>query len=285
MQNNKILTRFAPSPTGYLHLGHAYSAMFSERAARKEGGKFLLRIEDIDQGRCKTEYEHSIKEDLHWLGLKWEPPVRRQSEHLEDYKRALDKLWELGVVYSCFCTRRDIKNEIRESNSAPHGLMVSGIGTLYLGKCKNLSINERDTRYQSGQSFAVRLDVSKAQDLVGELYWVDKDNGNITVDPKLLGDVVIARKDIPTSYHLSVVVDDYLQNVSLVTRGNDLRTVTHIHRLLQALLDYNPPIYQFHRLLTADNGKRYAKRDKSKSLKFLRDSGESAAAIRTSLGF
>ena len=259
------VTRFAPSPTGHLHLGHAYSALF----AQEKGTRFLLRIEDIDQGRCRPEYVEAIYEDLAWLGLNWEDPVRIQSQHLADYQAALEQLTERGVLYPCFCTRKDIQAEIKRAGGAPHG----PDGAIYPGTCRNLTKDQQDDLIAQGKSFALRLDMEKAITLVGPLSWIDLEKGEQPCKPKIFGDVVLARKDTPTSYHLSVTLDDHLQDITLVTRGQDLFEASHIHRLLQALLNLNTPGYHHHGLLVDKDGKRFAKRDKSLTLKSLRESG------------
>jgi len=272
-----IVTRFAPSPTGYLHLGHAYSALEAWRTAREADGKFLLRIEDIDRTRCKPEFTDAILEDLAWLGLDWDGEVRKQSEHFADYEAALDKLDMMGVTYPCFCTRAAIAAEIARAGGAPQGEE----GPIYPGTCRDLKTEERLRRIASGEGFALRLDVARALARTGPLEWEEEGEGIIRADPELLGDVVLARKDTPTSYHLAVTLDDALQGVTLVTRGADLFTATHIHRLLQALLDWTTPRYRHHRLLTDASGKRFAKRDKALTLRALRESGKTPAEIRT----
>ena len=264
-----VVTRFAPSPTGYLHLGHGYSALFAAARAREAGGRFLLRIEDIDRGRCRAEYECAAIEDLAWLGLEWEQPVRRQSDHMADYARAIDSLDGLGVLYPCFCTRAEIAAEVAAAARAPHG----PDGPRYPGTCRRLSDAERAMRVAGGRACALRLDVEKVADITGPLSWTDLDKGVIEVRPEAIGDVVIARKDTPTSYHLAVTVDDQLQGVSLVTRGDDLFHATDVHRLLQALLGYATPIYRHHALLSGADGRRLAKRDAAKTLRELRAAG------------
>jgi glutamyl-Q tRNA(Asp) synthetase len=277
----KTVTRFAPSPTGLLHLGHAHSALFGWKAARERDGVFLLRIEDIDPGRCRAEFERSLMEDLGWLGLTWPEPVRRQSEHMDDYRTALDRLEGIGVTYPCFCTRREIEDEIARAGYAPHG----PDGALYPGTCRHLPEGERAARIAAGDAFAVRLDVARAGALAGPLCWHDEAAGTVGAVPEILGDVVLARKDVPTSYHLSVTVDDALQGVTLVTRGSDLFHATHLHRLLQALLGLPVPDYHHHGLLTNDRGERLAKRDKAVSLRALRESGRTPAEVRAMAGF
>ncbi len=267
MATSQTITRFAPSPTGRLHIGHAYSALFAYREAQKRGGKFILRIEDIDAVRCKPEYEGGIFEDLRWLGLNWEEPVRRQSEHMDDYAAALDKLNKKELLYPCFCTRKDIQEEIARAGSAPHGPE----GALYPGTCRHLSESERAEKIESGLPYAMRLNVEKAMYLVGKLTWEDISAGMQTATPQILGDVVLARKDIPTSYHLSVTVDDYIQGVTHITRGEDLFYASHLHRLLQALLGLNEPAWHHHKLLFDEEGKRFAKRNNSVTLQHLRE--------------
>jgi len=274
-QSTKIITRFAPSPSGDLHLGHAYSAKLNYDFARVNGGAFILRIEDIDHLRCKVEYEQSIFDDLAWLGLEWEVPVRRQSEHFDDYKAALQSLDEMGLLYPCFCTRKDIRNEIEESSRAPHMRPKMGPeGLIYPGICRGLSEEERASKIADGTPHAMRLDMEKALKLVSEpLYWTDLTTGQQLAEPGLLGDVVLARKDFPTSYHLSVVIDDHIQNISHVIRGQDLYYASHFHRLLQHLLGLDTLSYDHHPLLTTSDGNRLAKRDKSITLKSIRESG------------
>lgn len=262
------VTRFAPSPTGWLHLGHAYAALFAHEKA--EGGRFLIRLEDIDGTRARPEYEEAIFEDLAWLGLTWETPVRRQSDHFDDYRAALVKLETWGVLYPCFCTRREIQEEIARAGNAPQG----PDGPLYPGTCRNRSADERAERIGQGEAYALRLDVAKASSLISEeLVWQDRGRGCFKAQPGVFGDVVLARKDTPASYHLAVVVDDALQGITLVTRGEDLLEATHLHRLLQALLELPVPDWHHHRLITDETGKRLAKRDDARSLRSLRAAG------------
>jgi len=276
-----LVTRFAPSPTGRLHLGHALSALVGWRAARAANGRFLLRIEDIDLARCRPEFEAAIHEDLRWLGLDWETPVRRQSEHFAEYSDALDRLDAMGLIYPCFCTRADVEAEISAAGGAPQG----PDGPHYPGTCRKLTAAERLARLAAGMPFARRLDAAAAAARVGPLDWQEADKGAVAVDPLLHGDVVLARKDIPTSYHLAVALDDAIQGVTLVTRGEDLFAATHVHRLLQALLGLPIPRYRHHRLVTDATGKRLAKRDQAQSLAALRAAGADPAAIRAELGF
>ncbi|MFT5470080.1 MAG: glutamyl-Q tRNA(Asp) synthetase [Verrucomicrobiales bacterium] len=276
------ITRFAPSPTGRLHLGHAYSALVAWDLARKNGGELLLRIEDIDTTRCRPEFIEGIYEDLAWLGLSWPEPVRVQSEHLEDYQSALSELERGDLIYPCFCTRKEIQLEIARAGAAPHGPE----GALYPGLCRRLSLDEREAKKSAGTDFALRLDVEKAQQLLGtDLTWTDQIQGEIRAEPESLGDVVLARKDIGTSYHLAVTVDDAMQGVTLVSRGEDLFHTTHIHRLLQALLELPVPLYHHHKLLKGEDGKRFAKRDLSQTLKSMREAGVSPDEIRERCGF
>lgn len=278
-KSNREVTRFAPSPSGYLHLGHAYSALFAARAAGP-GGRFLLRIEDIDGGRVRPEFEAAIYEDLAWLGLSWEQPVRRQSDWMAAYAAALTDLEARGLVYPCFCTRKEIAAEIARAAAAPHGPAAN----LYPGTCRHLSPDERRQRRDTGTLYAVRLDVEKALAAAeaahgGPLTWHDRTRGTQTCDPRREGDVVLARKDIATSYHLSVVVDDAAQGVTLVTRGEDLFEATHVHRLLQQLLGLPVPEYHHHRLITDDHGQRLAKRSDALAIRALREAGRSAAEV------
>ena len=271
------VTRFAPSPTGYLHLGHAHSALVGWHKARAETGRFLLRIEDIDPARCRPEFEAAILEDLGWLGLEWEQPVRRQSDHLADYQGALDRLRGLGVLYPCFCSRKDIAAAV----SAPHGPE----GPIYPGTCRNQPADLVRERQARGDPYALRLDVAKARTMTGPLSFQDQREGTVEARPETLGDVVLARRDAPASYHLCVTVDDHLQGVTLVTRGVDLFHATHIHRLLQAILDLNVPTYLHHLLLTNAAGERLSKRDGAMALMAMRQAGRSGAEVRALAGF
>jgi glutamyl-Q tRNA(Asp) synthetase len=276
-----VVTRFAPSPTGHLHLGHAHSALVGWHAARNAGGRFLLRIEDIDTGRCRPEFTAAIIEDLTWLGLDWDGPARVQSAHLADYRGALDRLAHSGVIYPCFCTRADIKAEMARADAAPHGPE----GPLYPGTCRALAPAEREARIAAGAPFALRLEMARAVALVGPLSWHDAFAGTVAADPLSHGDVVLARKDAPTSYNLAVTVDDALQGVTLVTRGEDLFAATHVHRLLQALLGLPTPHYRHHPLVTDASGRRFAKRDRAMTLRLLRESGRAPAEVLKMAGF
>jgi glutamyl-Q tRNA(Asp) synthetase len=267
-----VVTRFAPSPTGKLHLGHAMAAWVGHEFARRHRGKFLLRHEDIDATRVRKEFYAGIETDLHWLGLQWDEPPLRQTQRISAYTAALENLNSLGVIYPCFCTRREI-NEI----AAPQGPE----GPLYPGTCRQLSANERQEKLANGISHSWRLDAEKAAQLTGPLTFTDLLHDTIAVDPHLLGDVVLARKDIGTAYHLAVVVDDAFQEISHVTRGADLLSSTHVHRLLQALLELPEPAYLHHPLVLDDAGKRLAKRHDSLSLVAMREAGKTPAEILT----
>jgi glutamyl-Q tRNA(Asp) synthetase len=278
-----IVTRFAPSPTGFLHLGHALSALTAWRRARQAGGRFLLRIEDIDPGRCHPEFAAAIEEDLTWLGLDWDGPVRVQSQHLPEYHAALNALAERGLLYPCFCTRADILAEVAASASAPHAPDGSPV---YPGTCRGLSPAQRQARIAAGERFALRLDMAQALAAApgpltpGPRTFEEEGEGVIACDPAQFGDVVLARKDAPASYHLCVTHDDALQGVTLVTRARDLKPATHLHRLLQALMGRPAPRYAHHRLLTDATGRRLAKRDKAATLRDLRAAGWSPDAVR-----
>lgn len=270
------ITRFAPSPTGYLHLGHAASALFSFKQSGPHG-RFLLRIEDIDQTRCRSEYLGAIYQDLAWLGLEWEEPVRVQSEHFSDFQNVLDRLTDMELLYPCFCTRKDIQAEVARIGNAPHG----PDGALYPGTCRHICTQERAQRIDAGESYALRLDMAAAIARVDrELVWFDRAAGRQIATPEIFGDVVLARKDTPTSYHLSVTYDDHLQGVTLVTRGEDLFFASHLHRLLQEVLGYDVPEYHHHGLLTGPDGKRFAKRDKSRTIRSMREDGIPPEKVR-----
>jgi glutamyl-Q tRNA(Asp) synthetase len=270
-----IVTRFAPSPTGLLHLGHAYAAI----TAYECGDDFLLRIEDIDKGRSRDKFIQSIFYDLKWLGLSWDEPSLRQSTRMGAYAEALVNLKAHGLVYPCFCTRAEIAAEIARIGEAQHG----PDGPIYPGTCRHLSPQEGQKRIAAGDVYALRLDVAKAAALTGPLTYTER-GLRYAVDPFRFGDVVIARKDMPTSYHLAVVVDDAYQQVSLVTRGEDLRSATHIQRLLQALLKLPEPVYAHHVLVLDDDGKKFSKRDGAVSLESFRQAGATPADIRARLG-
>ncbi|MDY0028998.1 MAG: tRNA glutamyl-Q(34) synthetase GluQRS [Pseudobdellovibrionaceae bacterium] len=277
-----FLTRFAPSPTGYLHIGHAAALLEVWKDADQNPDHFLLRIEDIDSTRCRPEFEASILEDLAWLGIKTSHPVRRQSDHFTEYKQILDLLEEKELIYPCFCTRKEIKLEIGNAPSAPHG----ETGYIYPGTCKHLHISERTEKILSGHPYALRLDLDHCLKNLERrsLKWYDTIKGWQFTTPELLikthGDVVLARKDTPASYHLCVTHDDSLQHVTHITRGKDLFHSTHIHRLLQEILGYDTPSYHHHPLMTDNTGRRFAKRDKSLALRDIRKKGISGAQLK-----
>ncbi len=273
-----FVTRFAPSPTGDLHRGHAFSALTAFEAARAAGGRFVLRIEDIDTTRCRPQFEAGIYEDLAWLGLSWETPVRRQSEHLDDYQAALARLEADGLLYRCFRTRREVAEAMA---SAPHGAMEVFRG-------RPLSLAEEMRRLAAGEPFAWRLSLDAAARKLGGfggLTFTEEGDGEIQARPELGGDVVLARKDVGVAYHLAVTVDDALQGITHVIRGRDLFEATHVQRLLQALLGLPTPLYRHHALLTGPDGKRFAKRDRAETLRSLRERGMSPATLRRELGF
>lgn len=281
-----VVTRFAPSPTGLLHEGHAFSAGFAYARAAQAGGRFLLRIEDIDSTRCRTEYEAALLEDLAWLGLTWEQPVRRQSEHFAEYGAALDELTRRGLLYPCFCTRKQVLAEIARIGGAPH---AEDGTTLYPGTCRQLSADQRAARIVAGENYALRLDLAAAFAGLPPLFWHDQAHGRhgVTLQSlqQALGDPVLARKEIPASYHLCVTLDDARQGVTLVTRAIDLMAVTPLHRLLQALFGLATPDYAHHPLLHDAGGQRLAKRHNAPSLRARRQSGEHPAELWRRLGY
>lgn len=282
--------RFAPSPNGYLHLGHAYSALLNFDRAREADGRFLLRIEDIDATRCRPEFETAIDEDLTWLGIAWETPVRRQSEHLADYRSALEKLAALGLVYPAFESRAEIAKLVaaRETDGPwprdPDGAPI------YPGDAKSLSAGERAQLIASGAPYALRLDMAGACRQVTGLTWNELGRGPggecgvVRARPEAWGDVILARKETPTSYHLSVVVDDALQGVSEVVRGQDLFHATSVHRLLQVLLGLPEPVYRHHALILDGEGRKLSKSSRSTGLRELRAAGASPCGIRRLVG-
>ncbi|MDX3909893.1 MAG: tRNA glutamyl-Q(34) synthetase GluQRS [Sphingobium sp.] len=269
-----IVTRFAPSPTGRLHIGHGWSALMAHDLARGAGGIFRLRIEDIDGARSREEHVAGIVEDLTWLGIGWAGAVVRQSERLGHYADALDRLKAMGLVYPCFCTRADIAG----SASAPHGPE----GPVYPGTCRALTKGERAAR-TAQEPHAWRIDMARAVAQAGALTWQDADRGTIIADPLAAGDVVLARKDAPTSYHLAATLDDAAMGINFVLRGSDLIAATDIHRLLQALLDLPTPIYRHHGLLVDAQGKRLAKRSGGIQLAQLRADGMDPERLRDDL--
>ncbi len=270
-----VRTRFAPSPTGRLHLGHVLAARIAFATARDAGGAFLLRHEDIDAPRVREEFYQGIEEDLEWLGLRWDGDALRQSSRIPAYDAALEALRERGLVYPCFCTRREIQDEWARMGGAPQGPAAA----VYPGTCQKLTTAARQAKLGSGMPYAWRLDSRKARELAGPLTFHDLRFGKISVDPDLLGDVVLARKDIGTAYHLAVVVDDAFQEISHITRGEDLLSSTHVHRLLQVLLGFPAPIYQHHPLMLDEAGNRLAKRCDALSIAALRQQGLSATEV------
>lgn len=281
-----FVTRFAPSPTGRLHRGHAFSALTGRRAAHDAGGRFLLRIEDIDPTRCRPEFEAAILEDLAWLGLDWETPVRRQSDHLRDYATVVDTLDRRGLLYRCFRTRKEILDAIGD---APHG-------TLDAARPGPHPSGEEAALLAEGRPFAWRLSLDRARETLGDRAWAalafveegegpDGERGLVRARPETAGDVVVARKDAGTAYHVAVTHDDALQAVTHVIRGRDLFEATHVQVLLQALMGWATPVYRHHRLLAGEDGRRYAKRDQSVTLAQLRSEGVDPRTLRAELGF
>ena len=275
-----FITRFAPSPSGHLHLGHAFSAWAAWTAAREAGGTMLLRIEDIDTTRCKREFEQAIFEDLAWLGLEWPQPVRRQSQHFSEYSAVIDRLCEMGVLYRCFKTRREVLEEI---SRAPHQAGEGPEQTVYRGPATHLLASEESRRLAAGDAFAWRLSLDRCRNYLGARYdalqFVDLARGEIVAYPDQHGDVILARKDVGTSYHIAVVHDDAQQGVTHVVRGEDLFEQTSIHILLQTLLELPQPVYLHHRLLLDQDGKRFAKRNKAATLQEMRASGLAPADV------
>ena len=282
--------RFAPSPNGYLHLGHAYSALLNYDMARELGGRLILRIEDIDASRCRPEYEAAIYEDLRWLGVSWTEPVRRQSEHFADYQAAIAALEAQKLLYPSFESRGEISALVAErERQGPWPCDPDGV-PLYPGRARKMALAERERRSRAGEPFALRLATDAAVARAGVLTWTEGGSGPqgqsglVTAVPQLWGDVVLARKELPTSYHLAVVVDDALQGVTDIVRGQDLFSATGIHRLLQALLGLPEPVYHHHRLILDDEGRKLSKATQATSLRELRASGASAADIRRMVG-
>jgi len=280
--------RFAPSPNGYLHLGHALSALRNFDLARAAGGRFLLRIEDIDAARCRPDYEQAIYDDLAWLGITWEQPVRRQSAHFDEYGAALARLDAMGLVYPSFESRGEIARLVaaRETH-APWPRDPDG-APLYPGDARALAPSERRRRMEAGDPYALRLDMAAAIARTGALSWgetgAESEAGSVAAAPQMWGDVVLARKETPTSYHLAVVVDDARQRVTHVVRGQDLFWSTSVHRVLQALLDLPAPSYHHHRLILDAEGKKLSKSTRATALRALRESGATAADIRRMVG-
>ena len=282
--------RFAPSPNGYLHLGHAYSALLNFDLARAAGGRFLMRIEDIDATRCKPEFETAIYEDLGWLGIGWEVPVRRQSEHLSEYRDAVDKLIGQGLIYPGFESRAEIARLVAlHEAEAPWPRDPDGT-PLYPGTAKSLPADERARLLESGAPYALRLDMAAASERAGDLGWIERgagpdgETGAVAARPEAWGDVILARKETPTSYHLSVVIDDALQGVTEVVRGADLFWSTSVHRLLQQLLGLPQPAYRHHRLVLDDEGRKLSKSTLATGLRELRAAGAAPTDIRRLVG-
>ena len=282
--------RFAPSPNGYLHLGHALSALINFDMTRAVGGRLLLRIEDIDRARCRPEYEAAIHEDLAWLGIAWEEPVRRQSEHFDDYRVALAQLEAQGLVYASFESRAEIAALVAEREAKGPWPRDPDGAPLYPGTAKALSSAERQRRMEAGGAYALRLDMAAALKRTGALDWTETgagpggESGTVVAAPAAWGDIVLARKETPTSYHLSVVVDDALQGVSQVVRGQDLFWSTSVHRLLQALLGLPAPTYYHHRLVLDADGRKLSKSTQATALGMLRQGGATPADIRKMVG-
>jgi glutamyl-Q tRNA(Asp) synthetase len=282
--------RFAPSPNGHLHLGHAYSALLNFDCARQAGGRFLLRIEDIDPTRCKPEFEAAIYQDLHWLGIAWEEPVRRQSRHLDDYRGTIEKLSALGLLYPGFESRAEIAKLVEQREVDARWPRDPDGAPLYPGAAKLLSDDERARRLQSGAPFALRLDMAAACASAGDLTWDERgegpegETGAVVARPEAWGDVILARRETPTSYHLSVAIDDALQGVTEVVRGQDLFWSTSVHRLLQALLGLPRPAYRHHRLMLDSAGHKLSKSTAATGLRELRAGGATTADIRRLVG-
>jgi glutamyl-Q tRNA(Asp) synthetase len=282
--------RFAPSPNGYLHLGHAYSAQLNADLARQSGGQLLLRIEDIDPQRCRPEFEAAIYEDLGWLGIIWQQPVRRQSEHLAEYRTALDRLGSLDLVYPSFESRAEIAKLVAQREEAGAWPRDPDGAPLYPGSAKQLSPSERARLIAQGAPYSLRLDIAAAVARAGALNWSEQgegpagEGGRIAARPQAWGDVILARKETPTSYHLSVVIDDALQGVSEVVRGADLFHATSVHVLLQHLLGLPQPVYRHHRLLMDDSGHKLSKSTQATGLRELRAAGLMPDDIRRRVG-
>jgi glutamyl-Q tRNA(Asp) synthetase len=266
-----IITRFAPSPTGELHLGHAYAAKVAHDFARSANGLFFLRQEDIDNNRVKAEFYLQIEADLKWLSLLWDGEILHQSSRQQAYDAALDSLKSMELAYPCFCTRKNIQAAL----SAPHGSEAA----IYPGTCRHLSSLEARDRIAAGEAHCWRFNAEKAAQIYGALSFEDLRFGKILVDPKINGDAILARKEIGVAYHLAVVVDDAFQKITHVTRGEDLLGATHIHRQLQAILGFAEPTYLHHACVCDENGKRLAKRDQARSIRNLRDAGHSPSEV------
>ena len=282
--------RFAPSPNGYLHLGHAYSALLNFDLARASGGRFLLRIEDIDAARCRPEFEAAIYEDLAWLGISWEAPVRRQSEHFARYREAVEQLSAMGIVYPGFESRAEIARLVAERETAAPWPRDPDGAPLYPGAAKSLPVEERSRLIGQGVPYALRLDVAAAGARANHFTWMEQgegpegETGMVSARPEAWGDVILARKETPTSYHLSVVIDDALQGVTDVVRGRDLFWSTSVHVLLQHLLGIPQPVYRHHRLIEDASGQKLSKSTKATGLRELRGQGATPAEVRRLIG-
>ena len=276
--------RFAPSPNGHLHLGHGLSAVMNADMARAAGGRLLLRIEDIDTARCRPEFEAAIYEDLGWLGLTWEQPVRRQSEHFDDYRAALGKLEAMNLIYPSFESRAEIAALVAEREKEGPWPRDPDGAPLYPGGAKSLSAAERARRIGAGEPYALRLDMAAALARGGAPSWEEAGSGTIAADPAQWGDVILARKDTPASYHLAVTVDDAGQGITDVVRGQDLYHSTSVHRLIQSLLGYAAPRYHHHRLILDAEGSKLSKSTQATGLRELRGQGVTAAQIRKIVG-
>ncbi len=282
--------RFAPSPNGYLHLGHALSALLNFDMARRSGGRLLLRIEDIDATRCRPEFETAIYEDLAWLGIEWEKPVRRQSEHLAEYRAALDELAAKQLIFPSFESRTEIARMVADRESHARWPRDPDGAPIYPGSARQMRPEERARRIAAGEPYALRLDMARAAEWAGPLCWTETgagpagEHGEVPARPEDWGDVVLGRKEVPTSYHLSVVVDDARQGVTDVVRGQDLFWSTSVHRLLQSLLGLPAPRYHHHRLLLDADGRKLSKSTRSTGLRELRAQGMTPADIRRMVG-
>jgi glutamyl-Q tRNA(Asp) synthetase len=282
--------RFAPSPNGLLHLGHAYSALLNFDLARQNGGRLLLRIEDIDPIRCRPEFESAIFEDLEWLGIAWDQPVRRQSDHMDQYRDGLERLEREGLVYPAFESRSQIKTLVAAKDRVAPWPRDPDNGPLYPGEARHMSTKERDAKIKSGGPYVLRLDMTAAIAKAGELSWTEEgagpngETGQVAANPVQWGDVVVGRRETPTSYHLSVVIDDALQGVTHAVRGEDLFWATSIHRLLQNLLKLHPPVYRHHPLIKDESGQKLSKSSASTALRQLRAEGATPEDIRRLVG-
>jgi glutamyl-Q tRNA(Asp) synthetase len=282
--------RFAPSPNGLLHLGHAYSALLNFDMAGAAGGRLLLRIEDIDATRCRPEFEAAIFEDLAWLGIAWEQPVRRQSEHFDDYRAALRRLSNMQLTFPSFESRAEIAHLVADRESHARWPRDPDGAPLYPGAARQMPANERSARMARGEPYAIRLDMERAIEWTGPLQWLETgrgpagEQGEVVAEPSAWGDVIVGRKETPTSYHLSVTVDDALQGVTHVVRGEDLFWSTSVHRLLQALLGLPAPSYHHHRLILDADGHKLSKSTQATALRELRAQGATPAEVRRIIG-